>query len=280
MLTAHDYQLLIVAVVAIAAVILLIAKFKLHPFLALMICAIALGLAGGQDAAAVMKSVLKGFGDIAANVGIVLALGAMFGGLLAKSRGADRIATSLILARGPGFAPWAMAGLAMVLGLPVFFETGVVMMMPIIVAAAVQIEKAGGGKAGSPYLLAGLPAIAGLSTLHGLVPPHPGPLVAINALGANVGTTLLYGVVMAVPIVIIAGPLYTRYIATRATANPPPQLIREFAQFAPDVPMPGAAITLVTVLFPIALMMAKACVDLILPPGSAIGALLDFVGAL
>src|SRR5450432_483287 len=163
MLTPHDIRLLLLAMIAIGAVILLIARFKLHPFPALMICAMGLGLAAGENVAQVLKSVIGGFGDIVANVGIVLALGAMFGGLLAKSRGADRIASALITSRGLGFAPWAMAGLAMVLGLPVFFETGLVMMMPIIVAVGAQFEAAAkAGKpvpAGAPYLIIGLPAI-------------------------------------------------------------------------------------------------------------------------
>src|ERR1700743_3146228 len=209
MLSQHDITLLLLAAAAISAVIVLIARFKLHPFPALMICALGLGLASGADVAQVLKSVIGGFGDIVANVGIVLALGAMFGGLLAKSRGADRIASSLITSRGLGFAPWAMAGLAMVLGLPVFFETGLVMMMPIIVAVGAQFEAAAkAGRAvpkGSPYLIIGLPTIAGLSVLHGLVPPHPGPLVAVAALHADIGTTLILGLLIAISTVIVSG---------------------------------------------------------------------------
>ncbi len=208
MLSPEDIKLLLLAAGAIAAVIVLIAKFKLHPFPALMVCALGLGLASGEDVAKVLKSVITGFGDIVANVGIVLAFGAMFGGLLAKSRGADRIASSLITARGLHFAPWAMAGLAMILGLPVFFETGLVMMMPIIVAVGAQFEAAAkAGQSvpkGAPYLIIGLPTIAGLSVLHGLVPPHPGPLVAIAALHADMGTTLVLGLLIAVPTVIVS----------------------------------------------------------------------------
>jgi GntP family gluconate:H+ symporter len=283
MLTPHDITLLLLATGAIAAVIILIANFKLHPFPALMACALGLGLASGADVTVVLKSVIAGFGDVAANVGIVLALGAMFGGLLAKSRGADRIATSLITNRGLGFAPWAMAGLAMILGLPVFFETGLVMMMPIIVAVGAQFEAA--AKAGrptpkgAPYLLIGLPTIAGLSVLHGLVPPHPGPLVAVATLHADMGTTLILGILIAIPTVIISGPLFTMWAARHASANPPPQLIEEFSKFDPGQRQPGTAITLFTILFPIALMMGKAWADLALPVGNPVRTAMAFIGA-
>jgi GntP family gluconate:H+ symporter len=283
MLTPQDITLLLMAAAAIAAVIVLIANFKFHPFPALMVCALGLGLASGADVAVVLKSVIVGFGDVAANVGIVLALGAMFGGLLAKSRGADRIASSLITTRGLGFAPWAMAGLAMILGLPVFFETGLVMMMPIIVAVGAQFEAA--AKAGqptprgSPYLLIGLPTIAGLSVLHGLVPPHPGPLVAIATLHADMGTTLILGILIAIPTVIISGPLFTLWAARHASANPPPQLIAEFSKFDPGQRQPGTAVTLFTILFPIALMMGKAWADLALPAGNPVRTTMEFIGA-
>src|ERR1700743_2195313 len=209
MLTPHDINLLIMAAATIALVILLIARFKLHPFPALLMCSLILGLAAGEGVSQVLKSVIGGFGDIVANVGIVLALGAVFGGVLRKSRGADRIASGLITSRGLSFAPWAMAGLAMVLGLPVFFETGLVMMMPIIVAVGPQFQAAAkAGRAvpkGSPYLIIGLPTIAGLSVLHGLVPPHPGPLVAVAALHADIGTTLILGLLIAISTVIVSG---------------------------------------------------------------------------
>jgi gluconate:H+ symporter, GntP family len=283
MLTPQDITLLLLATGAITAVIVLIANFKLHPFPALMMCALGLGLASGADVTVVLKSVLAGFGDVAANVGIVLALGAMFGGLLAKSRGADRIASSLITTRGLGFAPWAMAGLAMVVGLPVFFETGLVMMMPIIVAVGAQFEAAAkAGKPtpkGAPYLIIGLPTIAGLSVLHGLVPPHPGPLVAVAALNADMGTTLILGILIAIPTVIVSGPLFTMWAARHADARPPQQLIDEFSKFDPGQRQPGIAITLFTILFPIALMMGKAWADLALSAGNPVRAAMAFIGA-
>ena len=283
MLSPHDITLLLLAAGAIGAVIVLIAKFKLHPFPALLICALGLGLAAGEGVTAVLKSVIGGFGDIVANVGIVLALGAMFGGLLAKSRGADRIASSLIMARGPAVAPWAMAGLAMVLGLPVFFETGLVMMMPIIVAVGAQFEAAAAaGKPvpkGAPYLIIGLPTIAGLSVLHGLVPPHPGPLVAIAALHADIGETLLLGILIAIPTVIVSGPLFTMWAARHADARPPAQLVEEFSKFDAGQRQPGTATTIFTTLFPIVLMMAKAAADLLLPAGNPLRGAMEFVGA-
>jgi GntP family gluconate:H+ symporter len=283
MLSQQDTSLLVLAAATITMVIVLIARFKLHPFPALMLCSLILGLAAGESVPLVLKSVIGGFGDIVANVGIVLALGAMFGGLLAKSRGADRIASGLITARGLFFAPWAMAGLAMIIGLPVFFETGLVMMMPIIVAVGAQFDAA--AKAGqpmpkgAPYLLIGLPAIAGLSVLHGLVPPHPGPLAAIAALHADIGTTLLLGILIAIPTVIVSGPLFAFWAARHADAQPPPQLIAEFSRFDPAQRQPGTGVTIFTTVFPIVLMMAKAAADLLLPAGNPMRGVLEFIGA-
>ena len=279
MLSANDTALLWKAAVAVLMVVVLIARLKLHPFLALVICALGLGLAGGLPVKQVLGAFGKGFGETLANVGTVLALGAMFGALLGASRGAERVADALVGMRGPRFAPWAMAFLAMLLGLPMFFETGLVMMMPIIVSVGLKLkDDPGRHPAASPYLLAGLPALAGLSVLHGLVPPHPGPLIAISALHADLGMTLALGLIIAVPTVILAGPVFTMWAARHARAEPP---MEADARAAPDAgrPLPGAALTILTILFPIGLMLAKAAVDLALPADSPLHLAADFLGA-
>ena len=279
-LTPHDTTVLLAAAAAIVLVIVLISWLKWHPFLALMACALSLGLAGGLPVAQVLASFGKGFGDTLANVGTVLALGAMFGALLGASRGADRIAGVLLGGRGLRWAPWTMALLAMVLGLPMFFESGLVMMMPVIVSVALRLQDdPDRDPAASPYLLAGLPALAGLSVLHGLVPPHPGPLVAIAALHADLGLTLALGVLVAVPTVILAGPLFGTWASRRAQAQPPAQVVASASPPAGDRPLPGTALTLGTMLFPIALMLAKSAASVALPAGSPLRATAEFLGA-
>ena len=279
MLSAHDTALLWKAAAAVLLVVVLIARLKLHPFLALVICALGLGLVGGLPVKQVLGAFGKGFGETLANVGTVLALGAMFGALLGASRGAERVADVLVGMGGPRFAPWTMAFLAMLLGLPMFFETGLVMMMPIIVSVGLKLkDDPGRHPSASPYLLAGLPALAGLSVLHGLVPPHPGPLVAISALHADLGMTLALGLVIAVPTVIIAGPLFTMWAARHARAEPPMEAAPP-ADTGGGPPLPATAVTLLTILFPIALMLAKAAADMLLPADSPLHLAADFAGA-
>jgi GntP family gluconate:H+ symporter len=272
-MTPHDAVLLWMAAGAVAVVILLIAVVKLHPFIALMLAVLGLGFGAGETTAQVLKSFATGFGDIAANVGVVLALGAMFGALLSDSRGAERIAVALTRASGTRGTPWAMTGIAMLLGLPVFFETGVVMLMPVILAVGARLESGPDKAPGSGFLKAGLPAVAGLSVLHGLVPPHPGPLAAVNALGADLGKTLLYGLVIAVPVAVLAGPLFAQWGALHAV--PHPATIARSHQASQK--LPGALSTTLTVLFPILLMVMKAAADIGLPAASR--GFFDFLGA-
>jgi len=146
-----------------------------------MIGALALGLATGTGPDQILKTFRTGFGETLANVGVLLALGAMFGELLASSGGAERVSSALLRVGGTRLVPWTMCAVAMILGLPLFFEAGVVLMMPIVMNVGARLAKDPGGLKGNPYLLAGLPVFAGIGVLHVLVPPHPGPMVAIDA---------------------------------------------------------------------------------------------------
>ena len=147
-----------------------------------------------------VDSFTKGFGSTAAGVGTLIALGAMFGKLLADSGGADEIVDTIVGRSSRRTLPWAMAGVGALIGLPMFFEIGLVLLMPVIFLVA--------RRSGLSLVRVGIPALAGLSAMHGLVPPHPGPLVAIDALKANLGLTLGLGVLVAIPTVALAGPLF------------------------------------------------------------------------
>ena len=146
-----------------------------------------------------VKSFVAGFGSTAGAVGILIALGAMIGKLLEDSGGANRIVATMVGRVGPGRLPWVMAAIAAILGLPLFFEVGVVLLVPVVVLVA--------QRTGMSLMKVGIPALAGLSVLHGLVPPHPGPLTAIGLLDADLGRTLIFGIVIAIPTVAVAGPL-------------------------------------------------------------------------
>jgi GntP family gluconate:H+ symporter len=163
---ATDTFLLLDAMVTIIGLILLITHFKVHPFVALTLAAGFLGLTSGMPVAKVMKSFQDGFGGVLGFVGIVLALGTMLGKLMADSGGADQIAQTLIRAFGKQKVHWAMMFAAFLVGIPLFFEIGFVLLIPLVFIVA--------RRSGVSLVKIGIPLLAGLSVVHGLVPPHPG----------------------------------------------------------------------------------------------------------
>ena len=210
---APNSQLILAAILGIAAVVLLITLAKFHPFLALMLGTAVMGAVAGVAPLDIVDSFTVGFGATVGSVGLLIALGAMVGKLLADSGGSDTIVETIISRVGPRGLPWAMALIAAMLGLPLFFEVGVVLLVPVVILVALRLD--------IPIMRVGIPALAGLSILHGLVPPHPGPLVAIDALGADLGLTLLFGLLVAAPTLVICGPLLARlveqWVPTHAT---------------------------------------------------------------
>jgi GntP family gluconate:H+ symporter len=277
-MSQHDLFLLAIAVLVILAVVVAIARVRVHPFPALVVGALVLGLWAGAPPDQVLKSFRVGFGDTLANVGVLLALGAMFGQLLASSGGAERVSNALLSVGSTRLVPWTMCAVAMILGLPLFFEAGVVLMMPIILNVGARIASKPAGLKGNAYLLAGLPVFAGLSVLHALVPPHPGPMVAIDAMKADLGVTLILGLLMSVPIAVVAGPLYTYWIAPRAAASPPVDLVGRLTHRDEHFRSPSFAVTVLTILFPIFLMLGKAAADLLLATAQPARQVLDFIG--
>jgi GntP family gluconate:H+ symporter len=269
--SAGNAQLGIAVLAGIAVIVLLITKFKLHAFLALTIGSLALGAFAGAPLDATIKSFTTGLGTTVAGVGVLIALGAILGKLLADSGGADQIVDT-ILARASGRAmPWAMVLIASVIGLPLFFEVGIVLLIPVVLLVA---------KRGNYSLMRiGIPALAGLSVMHGLIPPHPGPLVAIDAVGANLGVTLALGLVVAVPTVIIAGPVFSRY-AARWVDIPAPENMIPVRPSEDLEKRPGFGVTVATVMLPVVLMLVKALVDIVVDdPENGVQKVTDVIGS-
>ncbi|MEX5378538.1 GntP family permease, partial [Escherichia coli] len=153
---------------------------------------------------------------------------------------ADRIASTLLgLGKGRSL-PWVMALVAMVIGLPLFFEVGLVLMVPLIFVMA--------QRSGQPLLRIAIPALAGMTTLHALLPPHPGPLIAVGALHADLGLTMLLGLAIAIPAVILAGPLYGGWLARRMTIQPPAEWGELFSARDQDARQPGFGLSLLVIL--------------------------------
>ncbi|MFF5921447.1 gluconate:H+ symporter [Streptomyces flavochromogenes] len=269
--SAGNAQLGIAVLAGIAVIVVLITKFKLHAFLALTIGSLALGAFAGAPLADTIKSFTTGLGNTVAGVGVLIALGAILGKLLADSGGADQIVDT-ILAKASGRAmPWAMVLIASVIGLPLFFEVGIVLLIPVVLLVA---------KRGNYSLMRiGIPALAGLSVMHGLIPPHPGPLVAIDAVGANLGVTLALGLVVAIPTVIIAGPVFSRY-AARWVDIPAPENMIPVRPSEGLEKRPGFGITVATVMLPVVLMLVKALVDIVVDdPENGVQKVTDVIGS-
>ncbi|MFD7235254.1 gluconate:H+ symporter [Streptomyces syringium] len=269
--SAGHAQLGIAVLIGIAVIVLLITRFKLHAFLALTIGSLVLGAVAGAPLDKVIAGFTTGLGATVAGVGVLIALGAILGKLLADSGGADQIVDTILAKAGPRSMPWAIVLIASVIGLPLFFEVGIVLLIPVVLLVA---------KRGNYSLMRiGIPALAGLSVMHGLVPPHPGPLVAIDAIGANLGVTLALGVLVAVPTAVIAGPLFSRVAARWVDITPPEKLIPQ--RPSEDLERrPGFAATVATVLLPVVLMLAKALVDIVVDdPKDHVQRVTDVIGS-
>jgi GntP family gluconate:H+ symporter len=214
-MTPADIRLVLAAVAGIALAVLLILRGRLAPFVALLCGAFTIGALTGHPVADTAKAVQQGAGDILGGTGLVVALGLALGAMLQLSDGAAGLARLMIGPADQRRAPWMSLLVAGVLGLPLFFETGLVLLLPIIASAPMSLPDARARDRRRLGVM--LTALAGLSVLHGLVPPHPGPLIAISALGANLGRTLAYGVIVAVPTAILAGPVFAMRAARQAS---------------------------------------------------------------
>lgn len=272
--SASSGQLTLAALVGIGVVVLSITVVKLHPFIGLILGSAALAAVAGVDGAAAVKTFTTGFGNTAGSVGLLVALGAMIGQLLTDSGGGNAIVDKLVGGVKAAALPWMMALVAAILGLPLFFEIGVVLLIPIVLSVARRSKQ--------PVMLIGIPALAGLSVLHGFVPPHPGPVAAITAVNASTGKTLLFGIIIAIPTLIIAGPLLARLVARLVPVEAPAALTADAATEGNGAtavtkrPSFGAAI--VCIVLPVALMLIAAIADLAgMKKGTALS-IISFLG--
>ncbi|WP_295516086.1 GntP family permease [uncultured Pseudomonas sp.] len=266
----HNSFLLLDAAVTIIGLVLLITKFKVHPFIALTIASGFLGLTSGMPVEKVMKSFQDGFGGVLGFVGILLGLGTMLGKLMADSGGADQIAQTLIRAFGIKRVHWAMMFAAFLVGIPLFFEIGFVLLAPLVFIVA--------RRTGLSLVKLGIPLLAGLSAVHGLVPPHPGPLLAVGVFGADIGKTIFYGLIVGLPTAMIAGPIFGAWISKSIPGSANPELVAQIAQETDNRNLPGFGITVFTVLLPVILMLLKAFADIFFAADNHFRIWMDFIG--
>jgi GntP family gluconate:H+ symporter len=264
---ASGTLLLIEGAAAVAILIALIVRVRLSPFIALVLVSLGLALATGLPPASIVKAFEAGVGSALGHIALVVALGTILGKMMVESGGADRVAQTVIGFFGARRADWAMMTVALIVGLPVFFEVGFVLLVPIVFAVASRL--------GQHPMRLGLPMAAGLSVVHAMVPPHPAAMLATQAFGADVGLTVLFALIVGVPTAAIAGPLYARLIVPRlAPAAPSATPAAE----EPDRVLPGFGITVATLLLPVALMLLGSVGATITTPGSTADQIIRFVG--
>lgn len=195
-------QLLIILFAIILQVFLTVKK--INPFLSLLIVAITAGLLLGMPPAQLVKSIEKGVGSTLGGLALILCLGAVLGKILETSGAAEKIAITLIKKFGEKNIQWAVLLTGFLIGIPLYYNAGFVILVPLVFMLA--------KKTGLPLLYIAIPMAAALSTTHCFLPPHPGPVVLVNAFGADIGTVLVYGLMIAIPAVIVAGPLLGRLV--------------------------------------------------------------------
>jgi len=256
----------IIVLCCILLLVGLITWGKINSFLAFLIVSILAGILLGLPIQKVVGSVQQGIGDTLGSLVIVISLGAMLGKIVAESGAAEKIAAVLMHTFGERYLQWALMVTGFIIGIPLFYGVGFVLMVPLIFSIVHQYKL--------PAVYIGLPMLAALSVTHGFLPPHPSPTALVAQLHANMGITLLYGLVVAIPAIIIAGPVFSRFIKhipshPLATFLPKQKLASE---------LPGTANSFITALLPVALLMVTTALPHIIKSTPANSACLSFAG--
>jgi GntP family gluconate:H+ symporter len=298
MATAHNWYLVACAAGTVLLLLILIAKMRMHPALGLFIAAVGLGVASGMPLHQVPLSFTAGVGNMMGHIAIVLGLGAILGRLMASSGGAASLGRTLVDGCGPKGLPWALLFLGIIVGMPVFFEVGLVLLMPIVAEAA--------RRSGKPAVMAGLPLLAGLSIAHGTLPPHPAAMLAAAMYHADLGHTILYGLLVGIPAAAVAGPvlgwLMIKVWERRKAKTAAEPADEELTLFAPTLaedelndrraeeveegvkaavvrPPAGPIMAISAILLPIGLIFLGSWADSLAAPGSILNQAMHFVGS-
>ncbi len=258
---------LLIVIGGILLLFLLIARFKLNAFISFIIVSLLVGLAEGMPLGSLVGSVQTGIGNILGDLLLILGLGAMLGKLVADSGAAQRITSQLIDKFGRKHIQWAVVLTGFIVGIPMFYSVGFVILVPLVftVAAATRL----------PLLYVGVPMLASLSVTHGYLPPHPAPTAIVGMFQADFGKTLIYGILVAIPAIIVAGPLLSRTFRN-IPASPMKELVNPV--LLEESQMPGTGISIFTALLPVVLIALATLGTYVLPSESLALKILTFVG--
>ncbi|GAB2565462.1 gluconate:H+ symporter [Spirosoma areae] len=257
---------LTITLLGILALIALISWVRLHAFLAFLAVSMSVGLALGLKPLALVEAIQKGIGSTLGSITAIIALGAMLGKLVAQSGAAQRIAVNMMALVGTRRARWAFMVTGFIVGLPLFYSVGFMLLAPLVITVAYRYKL--------PALYIGLPMLASLSVTQGYLPPHPAPLAILKQFNADMGLTLFYGILVSIPAILVSGALFGSTLK-RYTTLPNPAFI---AADLPDDQMPSARVSFLTVLLPILLIGISTVASPFLPAGSVGQQILLFVG--
>ncbi|WP_273793200.1 GntP family permease [Brucella anthropi] len=244
--------LISIAVGAVLLLLLLIIRFRVHAFVALVIVSLLTALATGIPAGNILTTITSAFGSTLGGVALLVGLGAMLGRMLETSGGAQALADDLIRRFGEERAPMALGIASLIFGFPIFFDAGLVVMLPVVFTVARRLK--------GSLLLYGIPVVAAFSLMHVFVPPHPGPVAASELLGADVGLLILVGIVVVIPVWFIAGHLFGAWIGQRINL-PIPDSFDAGKKAEEAVNPPSAGLVILLLLLPLVLIFVNTGLD-------------------
>lgn len=248
---------LIIVALGVLLLLVLIIVFKFNAFIALIIASLAVGIAEGMSVADVITAVQEGVGSTLGYLSLILGFGAMLGKLVADSGAAQSITTGLIETFGKKNIQWAVVLTGFIVGIPMFYTVGFVILVPLVFTIAASTRL--------PLLYVGLPMLAALSVTHGYLPPHPGPTAIAVLYSADLGLTLIYGTIVAIPAIILAGPIFSKTLKN-IKPNPPKELYAH--EVLQKEEMPGFWISVFTGLLPVFLIAFASLMNIVLPKDS------------
>lgn len=279
-----DLKLILLALAAIVILVLLITRWKVNAFIALVLASLVVGsgavLLGVQrpdvagkltafTAGAMLKSLQDGLGATLGGIAAVLGLGTMLGKLLAESGGAEVLARRFAAFFGPDRIQWCIMALALAVGLTTWFAVGLVLLLPILLTLTHETKQ--------PFLRLTLPLLSCLSVMHGVMPPHPGPVVAVDALKVSMGLVLFWGFVVGIPTAAVAGPIFAKWAVKRVEAHPP-AISSNARSLNPELRLPGFGLTLFSILLPVVLMLVSTVAELTRSKGDSFREVATFIG--
>ncbi|CDQ41662.1 GntP family permease [Virgibacillus salexigens] len=266
-------MLILVTILGIALLLFLVMRSKLQAFVALLISSLFIGIFSGMDLTEVIATMEEGMGGTLGFIAVVVGLGAMFGEMLRVSGGAERLALTLIKKFGEGKVQWALGLTGFIVAIPVFLDVALVILIPIVYSLAQKTKKS--------LLYFGIPLLAGLAVTHSFVPPTPGPISVASILNADLGWVILFGILAGVPAMIIAGPMFGKYISKKIHLEAPAYITEKQLQEQVDNnnrELPSFGMVAALIMIPLVLILINTVFGLVLEEGTFVHSALTFIG--